>query len=196
MPYACYADLAAKESEEWDYRVRCRKAASPYCIVAPHGGGIEPGTSEVADAVAGEDHSFYAFEGLKIRGNFALHVTSRGFDEPRGLALVERAHTVLAVHGCGGEEIAVYVGGLNAALRARLEASLRAAGFTAEPHPKFPGTSPSNICNRCAGGAGVQMEITRGLRALMFRGLAGPFRRHPTEVFHRFVAAVRAALEE
>ena len=35
----------------------------------PHGGGIEPGTSEVADAIAGEEFSFYAFEGLKSSDN-------------------------------------------------------------------------------------------------------------------------------
>ena len=196
MSYACYAELAARESEEWDYRVRHREGASGYCIMAPHGGGIEPGTSEVADAVADGEHSFYSFDGLKVRGNFLLHVTSRGFDEPRCLALAGRTDTIVAVHGCAGDEIAVYVGGRNQALRARMEASLREAGFATDTHPRFPGTSPANICNRCAGGAGVQIEITWGLRRLMFRGLAGPFRRHPTEVFRRFVEAVRAALAD
>jgi phage replication-related protein YjqB (UPF0714/DUF867 family) len=43
-------------------------------ILAPHGGGIEPGTSELAEAVAGEGLSFYAFEGLKRSGNAVLHV--------------------------------------------------------------------------------------------------------------------------
>jgi phage replication-related protein YjqB (UPF0714/DUF867 family) len=31
--------------------------------VAPHSGGIEPGTSEVADAVASDEFGFYAIEG-------------------------------------------------------------------------------------------------------------------------------------
>jgi phage replication-related protein YjqB (UPF0714/DUF867 family) len=51
-------------------------------VIAPHGGGIEPGTSELATAIAGDDFSLYLFEGLKSAGNGELHITSTNFDEP------------------------------------------------------------------------------------------------------------------
>jgi phage replication-related protein YjqB (UPF0714/DUF867 family) len=38
-------------------------------VVALHGGGIEPGSSEIANDIAGEESSFYAFEGLKAPDN-------------------------------------------------------------------------------------------------------------------------------
>lgn len=69
VAYRNYSDLCRIEREGLDYRIRWRKAGRPYCVMAPHGGGIEPGTSEISDAIAGDEHSFYAFEGLKVHGN-------------------------------------------------------------------------------------------------------------------------------
>ena len=37
-------------------------------IVAPRGGGIEPGTLDIADAIAGSDYNFCAFKGIKKAG--------------------------------------------------------------------------------------------------------------------------------
>jgi phage replication-related protein YjqB (UPF0714/DUF867 family) len=67
--------------------------------VAPHGGGIEPGTSELADAIAGSDLSFYTFEGLKSSGNTDLHITSTRFDEPMCLTLLASSSVVVTLHG-------------------------------------------------------------------------------------------------
>jgi len=36
--------------------------------MAPHGGGIEPGTIDIADAIARSEYTFYAFQGIKKRG--------------------------------------------------------------------------------------------------------------------------------
>ena len=57
--------------------------------MAPHGGGIEPGTTEIAEAVAGHEHTFYSFSGVKARGNSVLHITSSRFDEPEGIAIAK-----------------------------------------------------------------------------------------------------------
>ena len=38
-------------------------------IIAPHGGKIEPGTSEIVRSIAAEDYNFCAFEGIKPAGN-------------------------------------------------------------------------------------------------------------------------------
>jgi phage replication-related protein YjqB (UPF0714/DUF867 family) len=51
-------------------------------IIAPHGGKIEPGTSEIAAAIAGDDYSLYRFQGLRDRPREELHITSAKFDEP------------------------------------------------------------------------------------------------------------------
>jgi phage replication-related protein YjqB (UPF0714/DUF867 family) len=49
------------EKEGRDYEVHQRKGASGIAVIAPHGGGIEPGTMDIADSVAGEEHTFCCF---------------------------------------------------------------------------------------------------------------------------------------
>jgi phage replication-related protein YjqB (UPF0714/DUF867 family) len=44
-------------------------------VIAPDGGSIEPGTSEIALKIAGLDFSFYAFEGRRKQHNNCLHIT-------------------------------------------------------------------------------------------------------------------------
>jgi len=46
--YANYSALSRSEIEGRDYRVHLRLAASPFAIVAPHGGRIERGTLQIA----------------------------------------------------------------------------------------------------------------------------------------------------
>jgi phage replication-related protein YjqB (UPF0714/DUF867 family) len=168
---------------------------SDVAIVAPHGGSIEPGTSEIAAAVAGDDFSLYCLVALKTRGNRALHVPSTRFDDPRCLEVLARSETVVAVHGCGDGGRRIHLGGLDAELRRRLAAGLRDGGFDVEDlDPRNPGTDPRNLCNRGRTGRGAQLEIAHGLRRTMFRGLSTLERGRTTEVFDAFVAALRAAL--
>lgn len=165
--YRNYAELAALERENVDYRIVVRYVPTArIAIVAPHGGGIEPGTSALAFAIAGRDFNLYLFEGLKSRGNFrSLHITSRRFDEPRCLDLIRNSEIVLTVHGCAGVHEAVYLGGLHAPLKALLAEKMRAMGMDARlrDHP-FPASDSDNLCNRGSHGAGVQLELTAGLR--------------------------------
>src|SRR5690348_10954404 len=42
--------------------VQVRRRGAQVVIIAPHGGGIEPRTSEIAREIAGESFSYYAFE--------------------------------------------------------------------------------------------------------------------------------------
>ena len=96
--YASFADLEKGERLGVDYRVRSVSRKARTAIVAPHGGRIEPGTSEIAEAIALEDLSFYAFEGIKRRNNGRLHITSTGFDEPACFALVTQAERVITIN--------------------------------------------------------------------------------------------------
>ena len=96
--YTSFAALRAAEPPG-EYRIRAFPRGSAKAVLAPHGGAIEPGTSEIAAAVAGEDLSLYCFEGLKGRVHSRLHITSHLFDEPECLALVAASDRVLAMHG-------------------------------------------------------------------------------------------------
>lgn len=193
--YNSFAKLAREETGDGAFRVRLRKHLDTVVVIAPHGGGIEPGTSEIAEAIAGDDFSFYTFEGTKQTGNGDLHITSTSFDEPQGLALVRASPTVLSVHGEASPGEIVFLGGRDAAFQKRLRVSLTAEGFEVRVHedPGLSGRDPLNICNRGRSG-GVQLELSKGLRAAFFRSLRRQDRQDKTERFHQFVAAVREAL--
>src|SRR5215469_8014406 len=128
--YESFAQLAAGETVGRDYRIRViERDASPVIVLAPHGGSIEVGTSELAEMVAGSDHSLFVFEGLKPYGtNRDLHITSHRFDHPDCLALTSVHDVTLAIHGCRGES-GIFLGGLDADLTAHLARHLGGAGL-------------------------------------------------------------------
>jgi phage replication-related protein YjqB (UPF0714/DUF867 family) len=131
--YRTFDDLAANERLGIDYRIRIEDRGAPFVILAPHGGRIEPGTSEIAEAIAGTDLSFYAFEALKNGAHGDFHISSHGFDEPKAIDLVGRSRTAIAIHGRRDEgRDAVWLGGRAMALRNAIGASLRDAGFERE----------------------------------------------------------------
>jgi phage replication-related protein YjqB (UPF0714/DUF867 family) len=175
MPsYPSFECLQANEVVGVDYRIRVRRGLSGFAIMAIHGGGIEPGTTEIADAVAGQWHTFYTFSGLKPSGNADLHISSRKFDEPAGRLIAQDSRVVVTIHGCRDESAATYVGGRHAGMRKAIRAALASAGFTAADARRFPGISPKNICNRGRSGMGVQLEISIAMRKLSFRGYLPP----------------------
>jgi len=194
--YSNYRQLVIWEQEGRDFLIHVREGSSGIAVIAPHGGGIEPGTMELADATAGDVHTFYCFEGIKRSKNADLHITSELFNEPRGMDIVKRSRVVLALHGCKGQEEAVYVGGLDTELREKIRGSLIQAGFNAEPSPRpeIQGQSENNICNRCRSGKGVQLELSRGLRKRMFEDLTRSGRKNRTAIFHTFVSILRDVL--
>ncbi len=127
--YANYNDLKQHEREGKDYVVILRESNSRIAVIAPHGGGIEPGTAEIADVVAGAEHTFYAFKGIKKKGNAVLHITSNRFDEPKGVGIAKKADVVISIHGHHGNEDRVYIGGRNRDLKLRILHMLNKAGF-------------------------------------------------------------------
>jgi phage replication-related protein YjqB (UPF0714/DUF867 family) len=179
--YRSYADLAAVQVRGRDYEIEVRRRpASPVAVIAPHGGRIEDGTSEIARAIATDDFNLYLLEGTRPSFNYrALHLTSHRFDEPDCLALIRDCRFVVAVHGCKGGDQRVLLGGRDVALRDRIAAALAAESLLAfrDGHP-FPALHLENVCNRGADGRGVQLEITHPLRRSMAAvRLAGAVRR-------------------
>lgn len=165
--YGCYADLARAQTEGADFQVRIeRNPGSSVAILAPHGGEIEAGTSEIARAVAGLDFNLYLFEGTRRSGNYgALHLTSHLFDEPRCLGLLAGCDHVIAIHGCRGSTPQALLGGLDATLKTRIGEAILTAGIEARlSGHQFRAVHPLNICNRGRRGAGVQLELTSALR--------------------------------
>lgn len=194
--YDNFRQLNENETTGKDYRIRFRNGTSGIVVMAPHGGGIEPGTSEIANAVAGAEHSLYCFEGLKKRGNSVLHITSRQFDEPIGIGLAGISQTIVTIHGCREMEEIVYIGGRDKPLKENLTKAITDAGFAVDESSCFPGISESNICNRSRTGKGVQLEISMGLRRTMFCDISRIKRKKTTKVFADFISAVKSALSD
>ena len=194
--YANYADLKQHEKEGKDYVILLREINSRIAVIAPHGGGIEPGTVDIADGIAGREHTFYAFKGIKRKENAVLHITSNKFDEPIGVRLAKNADVIVSIHGFQGKDEVVFVGGKNKNLKEKIKDILNQAGFHAEISTKrgLRAQNPENICNRCRSGEGVQLEISRGLREKMFDNLDRRPWRKKTRLFFEFVDTVREAL--
>lgn len=197
--YSSFAELKAAEREGVDYAV-CVVARDGLAtvVLAPHGGGIEPGTSEIAKLIAGEDLSHAVFEGRKPSDNARLHITSTNFDEPRCLALVQAADHVLAIHGEGCEKAVAYLGGRDTVLVERIRTALKSEGYAVEAHasPELQGMAPDNVCNRGRRRAGVQLELSSGLRRMFFNSMNAKGLLRPTDYLVRFVAAVRRGLRD
>ena len=175
--YTSFAELDVHETLGTDYRVRrLERPAAPVVIIAPHGGGIEVGTSQLAARIARGRHSLFLFEGLKPPWqNRGLHITSHNFDHPLCLEMLAHSEVVVAIHGCKGDTTQIYLGGLDEELKLLLAEGLSAAGFpvATEGH-RYLGRNPLNICNRGLRGRGAQIELTRDLRTPAFRKVIAP----------------------
>jgi phage replication-related protein YjqB (UPF0714/DUF867 family) len=188
-------------------------------ILAPHGGGIEPGTSELCLAVAGYHpanlpqippagvtYDYWMFEGVRELGNAALHVTSTGCDDGVAVSLCAGSLNALALHGfqprppeMSEDDQVVLVGGRNAVLKGYLLEGLRDADVDARDagqHGELNGDAKCNIVNRTLLGMGAQLELSTPLRDAMFTGHSRPRRKHTTtQLFWTFVAVCRDALD-
>ncbi|MDY6863080.1 MAG: poly-gamma-glutamate hydrolase family protein [Thermodesulfobacteriota bacterium] len=194
--YTNIAELKQNEREDEDYTILYREIPSKITIMAPHGGGIEPGTIDIADYLAGCDYTFYAFKGLKKSGNNILHINSNIFDEPIALKAAQNADIVISIHGDKDKSEVVHIGGTNLKLKQIIMNALSLAGFDARISeiPGLRGMKPENLCNRCKTGKGVQLEISRGLRETLFDNLGHRSLRKKTIVFYQFVNVLKEAL--
>lgn len=215
-----YRDPALREGVDWGRRMLRHQAFGRTVVFAPHGGGIETGTSELCLAVAGYHpatlqasgavHDYWMFEGLRSSGNSELHVTSTGCDDHYARSLAAGAFNAVAVHGCTvaeaernwralPDQACALVGGANADLRGRVVAALTRAGISAvdaSTHPTLDGGDPDNIVNRTLLGAGVQVEMTTPLRNGMFTTNTAAQRKNTTtRLFWDFVGALRSAIQ-
>jgi phage replication-related protein YjqB (UPF0714/DUF867 family) len=188
-------------------------------ILAPHGGGIEPGTSELCLAVAGYHpanlpqippagvtYDYWMLEGVRERDNAELHVTAVGCDDGVAVSLCAGSLNALALHGfqpgppdMSEDDQVVLVGGGNTILKDYLLEGLRRAKFDARDadlHGELNGDATCNIVNRTLLGMGAQLELSTPLRDAMFAEHSRSRRKHTTtQLFWTFVAVCRDALD-
>ncbi|WP_172384868.1 poly-gamma-glutamate hydrolase family protein [Streptomyces sp. MNP-20] len=201
--YANWAALAAAETAGVDYRLEVRRTPSRVSHIGIHAGGIEPGSGELANAVASRTGGqYYAMVATKPNeaDNSTLHITSTHFDEPRALEVQNAVLHTVSYHGLRGTDAVTHLGGADYDLMKRVGLALEAAGFavnwgTAED---VNGDSPDNIANRNRRKMGVQLEITRAQRAAFFPGgdLSQAMREsgQRTEEFWRYVEAIASVV--
>jgi phage replication-related protein YjqB (UPF0714/DUF867 family) len=196
MSYENFAELTEHAQEGKDYRILIREGSTSLAVIAPHGGKIEVGTSELARAIAGEEHHLYCFEGIRPTEMDDLHLTSTRFDEPQGLALVRRVEVAVSLHICSGDADLVYVGGRHGELKEASIKALRAAGFDALlDRTEHAGLNRRNITNQGRSGRGLQFEVSEPLRDQMLQIDSRGNVRRKERPFHRFVSTVRDVLE-
>lgn len=195
--YINYEALKAAETIGVDYRIQAALQNDEFIIVAPHAGGIEVATTELTIATAGNDTSYYLFEGLKSSGNGDLHITSTHFDEPIALNMMESHDFGLSYHGyADSENEMTIIGGLSETLKVSVYENLSAYGFNvAYATDRFTATDPNNIVNRALF-QGVQLELSTAQRKAFFE--SGDWskgnRMNRTDAFYKYVAAVQYAI--
>ncbi|HEV8415539.1 MAG TPA: poly-gamma-glutamate hydrolase family protein [Bryobacteraceae bacterium] len=165
-----------------DFRVAFGDSKIEHCLlVAPHGGGIEPGTSEILRAVVEVGGwAWYEFAGFLRKGNKeALHISSSRFDEPTLKSMLPQAGFVVTFHGASESlEPIVFVGGKWKLGRQTIAESINAAFKEHEIRAtdavdrvdaaRLRGLDDSNITNLGRRAEGVQLEFSRGARNLLF----------------------------
>ncbi|MCD4817967.1 MAG: poly-gamma-glutamate hydrolase family protein [Candidatus Cloacimonetes bacterium] len=196
--YHNFKHLSKKEIEGKDFAIESQFVNSEISIIAPHSGGIEPGTYEITKAIALDDLNYYIFSGIKEKNNQKLHIPSEKFDEPIAIYLANKSKFIITIHGCQGDSDIIHIGGLDEFSKEIISQELFSAGFviTQAKSGYFSGKNPMNICNRSMQRKGVQLEISDSLRKKMFQDLSFDGRKTTTETFHRFVKVIKKAVEK
>ncbi|MHB1294188.1 MAG: poly-gamma-glutamate hydrolase family protein [Anaerolineae bacterium] len=198
IPYRDLTELVLHCVSDKDFRFVVVDRGADVTVVAVHAGGIEPLTGEVASAIAGEEYNYYAFCGLRAQGNEVLRVPLARFREMRLDSLMARSRVGLSVLGADGADEVVHLGGSNQRLKQLLAETLEGAGFVVRgPAGAGAAHHPARFINKPHEG-GVQLELSRGLRAALVDGsLADRRWEDPacwTLRMQTLVAAVRLAL--
>ena len=187
--YDSYRALTKEKTEGVDFEIERRLSSSSVAFIAPHGGGIEFMTAEIADALAGTEDTYYAFKGTTAKGNGDLHVTSTNFDELKCLEAIKDRKAVVAIHGLSDSSSnhEIDIGGRNDAVRDAIASALVNAGFNASvvSSGDHAALSSQNICNRGTERGGVQIELTAALRKRI---------RDKPQLLRTLVASIRGAI--
>lgn len=194
--YRNFREMKKYESSN-SYRIDSRERDGGIIILAPQAGLISVGTSEICMAVAGNEHSYYLFEGLKDPEATDLRLNCISFDEPGCNDMLGRSEFALSIIGYESEESFIVINGRSEEGRFFIGRQLESAGFL---NRKIQGEKPLSrhrkcVCNRTKSGKGIQVEISFGLLRNLFESQARmPL--VPNDVFMRFCTALREAVDD
>ena len=157
-----------KTTEGVDWRKDTKHRESKVLIVAPHGGSIEQGTTELTKALADKGNYDYSFEGIRPKNNSELHVTSTHYDDPTLNQMIKTVLQLFRFMAAGTEEIISWWAPF------RFKKCYREAtcgcGFTVKVPPEYlGGQNNKNFINKGDNNTGVQLELTTALRKAFFK---------------------------
>ncbi|MCY7726919.1 poly-gamma-glutamate hydrolase family protein [Bacillus safensis] len=193
--YESFKQLIRHEKEGYEIEFH-EKGGSDLLVFSPHGGEIEPGTSEIVEAFQ-ESYSTYLFEGTKQDNNRDLHITSTNFDEPVLVQMIKTYPFSISIHGYKSDKRHTLVGGTNEKMQRAVVRELKDRGFSAEMVQKgerLSGTDPKNINNQNASGESVQLEISTAQREAFFDNF--DTRKGKKKAFRRYINALKEVLRE
>ncbi|MGE6631527.1 poly-gamma-glutamate hydrolase family protein [Bacillus sp. NPDC077027] len=193
--YESFQQLIDHEKDGYEIEYHA-EGGSDLLIFSPHGGEIEPGTSEIVEAF-NERYSTYLFEGTKKENNRDLHMTSTKFDEPILTQMIKTYAFSISVHGYASDKRHTLVGGTDRKMAKSMAESLEKHGFSAEfvqEGERLSGTDPKNINNRNASGESVQLEISMGQRKVFFQDF--DIRKDQKKAFKTYVSALKEVIRK
>jgi len=169
--YKSMTELYKDTIEGIDWKKDTRNVGKSVLIVAPHGGNIEQGTSELTKLVANNgDFDYFSFEAIRPSNNTQLHVTSTNYDDATLHEMIQDRTATISIHGAQGEEQLVYLGGYQSPLRDAIQSQLELKGFVVKIPPEYlGGLSNANFINKVEESTGVQLELTTALRKAFFK---------------------------
>ena len=196
-----FEKLESEEVENEDYTINSKDTGSDTLLIAIHGGGLEPGTTELVEYIAKENnYSYYTFNGIKKSGNRKMHITSTDYDEPLALELVNKSLITLSFHGYDEpNKKHTYVGGLDTALVKKVIEQLNEANFSASIAPEsLDGSEKDNIVNQNNKNKGVQLELSTAQREEFFKNndLSRENRKNKQAAFYDYIEAIEKVLEK
>lgn len=200
----CYSDFNelkknTHKNKDWRIDTKTRKNKK-ILVTAIHGGGIEPGTTEIARRISNVGkYNFFTFEGLRKSNNDQLHITSTHFSEPHLQKMLKDTKETISIHGFSGDDPIVYIGGKNKGMSKAIATQLRRKGFTVKESPEnIDAQSSDNFVNKNESNSDVQLELTTALRKGFFKHykLDRSNTDKYTPEFYKFANAVQKGIEK
>src|SRR5699024_387972 len=196
-----FEKLESEEVENEDYTINSKDTGSDTLLIAIHGGGLEPGTTELVEYIAKENnYSYYTFNGIKKSGNRKMHITSTDYDEPLALELVNKSLITLSFHGYDEpNKKHTYVGRLDTALVKKVNGKLNEDNFSASiEQERIDASEKDNIVNQNNKNKFAQIELSTDKREKFFKNisLSRKNRKNKQSAFYAYIKSIEKVLEK
>ncbi|MCI2900451.1 poly-gamma-glutamate hydrolase family protein, partial [Staphylococcus hominis] len=203
--YRSMTDLLYNTQEGKDWTKESTNRHSNVLIFAPHGGGIEKGTTELTKAIANKgNYDYYAFNGTRNKNNSQLHVTSTNYNDPDLINRNYNKDVSISIHGAGQSQgkNTVLIGGRDEKLIQLISKELSIFKFNVQRSlGHLAGIDTNNVVNYNKKGQGVQLELTPDLRKSFFSNgddssKARKNEKNWTSTMDRFATAINDAIRK